>query len=188
MIVKTSTLTALLEEYSCSMDASSIMKVMMRYGLADDAEYVSTTGSGEIKRFRRLIDEGLNYGVNEASPVHDIKTTPKFYVDTFPSLISLVIGYLHKELEDMQAIAIKPKPLSGKVIAVYGSFSFIGRNELRDRIELLGARNAVSISSATDIVIFGDGDHSEKYNKARQYNAEIWDEVKLIEVFELSRQ
>jgi NAD-dependent DNA ligase len=186
--IKSATLTSLLDEHSCSMDANSIMRVMMRYGLAEDAEYISTTGSGEVKRFRRLTDEGLNYGVNEASSGHDIKTSPRFYMDTFPALVSLVVSYLHKESEDMQAQASKPKPLAGKVIAVFGSFTLIGRNELRQHIEELGALNAVSISQKTDIVIFGDGDHRERYLKAKGYHAEIWDEVKMIEVIGLPTQ
>lgn len=182
MTITTATLTALLDEHSCSLDANSIMRVMMRYGLAEDAEYISTTGSGEVKRFRRLTDEGLNYGINEASSGHDIKTSPRFYIDTFPALVSLVVSYLQKESEDMHVQASKPKPLAGKYIAVFGSFTLIGRNELRGRIEELGGLNAGSISPKTDIVIFGDGDHRERYQKAKGYNAEIWDEVRMIEV------
>lgn len=190
MTIKTATLTALLDEHSCSLDANSIMRVMMRYGLAEDAEYISTTGSGEVKRFRRLTDEGLNYGVNEKSSGHDIKTSPRFYMNTFPALVSLVVSYLQKESEEMQVQmqASKPKPLAGKYIAVFGSFTLIGRNELRKRIEDLGALNAGSISPKTDIVIFGDGEHRERYLKAKGYNAEIWDEVKMIEVIGIPNQ
>jgi len=186
--ITTTTLTALLDEHSCSLDANSIMRVMIRYGLAEDAEYISTTGSGEVKRFRRLTDEGLNYGLNEASASHDIKTSPRFYIDTFPALVSLVVSYLQKESEEMHCISNKPKPLAGKYIAVFGSFTLIGRNELRSRIEELGGLNAGSISSKTDIVIFGDGDHKERYLKAKGYNAEIWDEVRMIEVIGVPNQ
>lgn len=184
MTIKTATLTALLDEYSCSLDANSIMRVMMKYGLAEDAEYISTTGSGEVKRFRRLTDEGLNYGINEASSGHDIKTSPKFYVDTFHTLISLVVSFLQKESEEMHCIANKPKPLDGKFIAVYGALNSIKRHDLRSKLESLGALNTASLSSKTNIVILGDGDHGDKIDKIEKYNIEVWDESKLIAFFE----
>lgn len=178
--MKTLTLTSLLDEYSCSLDANSIMRVMMKYGLAEDAEYISTTGSGEVKRFRRLTDEGLNYGINEASSGHDIKTSPRFYMDTFPALVSLVVSYLHKESENMQLQANKPKPLTGKVISIFGSFKSINRSDLMHKLDSLGALNAVSLSPKTDIVILGDGDHGDRMDKINKLNIEVWDELKLI--------
>jgi len=182
--IKSATLTSLLDEHSCSLDAKSIMRVMMRYGLAEDAEYISTTGSGEVKRFRRLTDEGLNYGINEASSGHDIKTSPRFYIDTFPTLISLVVSFLQKESEQILSIANKPKLLDGKVIAVYGALNSIRRNDLRSKLESLGALNTVSLSSKTNIVILGDGDHGDKIDKIEKYNIEVWDESKVLALFE----
>lgn len=70
------------------IDAASLLDLLCAAHLATWAEYVSTTGSGEIKKYRVLTESGLRYGVN-ASTAHPSRTECRFYADTFPALLQV---------------------------------------------------------------------------------------------------
>ena len=96
--MKTHTLTKLLSDSPSSLNASVILKVLISLEMAENAEYASTTGSGEIKTFYRLIGDGLNYGKNILSMGHQFKSSPKFYQESFSELLELVVVKLQQEI------------------------------------------------------------------------------------------
>ncbi len=83
MISKLKTAKVLLAENKLPMDAASFYKSLILTGAMKDVEYASTTGSGEMKSFVQLTDQGLEYGENKASGWHELKTEPKFYEHQF---------------------------------------------------------------------------------------------------------
>lgn len=96
--MKTYTLTKLIDSSQSSLNANVILKVLIALEMAENAEYESTTGSGEIKTFYRLIGDGMVYGKNILSGGHPFKSSPKFYQETFNDLLRLVVVRLQKEI------------------------------------------------------------------------------------------
>jgi DNA ligase (NAD+) len=70
--------------------------------------------------------------------------------------------------------AQKVTPLKGKTFVITGSLS-IKRNELKDKLQALGAKVTGSVSKNTDYVVVGE-DPGSKYDKAQQLGIEILDE------------
>jgi len=76
----------------------------------------------------------------------------------------------------------KTKPLTGKTFVITGTLS-IKRDELKDRLQSLGAKVAGNVSKSTDYVIVGE-EPGSKFDKAKQLGVAILDEsaaMKLIE-------
>lgn len=91
-------LTQLSKETKTSLNAASILSAIIKTDLANEVEYVSTSGSGEIKKFVQLSDSGLRYGENRAT-IHEFKTEPRFYAKTFPELLASIILQLDAEVK-----------------------------------------------------------------------------------------
>ncbi len=72
--------------------------------------------------------------------------------------------------------AAKDSPFSGKKIVVTGTLP-MGRNQIKDLLEELGAVVSGSVSKKTDYVLVGD-DPGSKYEKAQKLDVEIlnWDQ------------
>ncbi len=68
-------------------------------------------------------------------------------------------------------------PLTGKKVVITGTLP-IGRNDLKDQLETLGAIISGSVSKKTDYVIVGD-DPGSKFEKAKSLKVEILDWEKL---------
>lgn len=95
---QTETITNLLKDAGSSLHPSTINKVMLKAGLAEMAEYLSTTGSGEVKSFLQLNEAGVRFGENTWT-AHPIKTSVRLYPEQFPELLALVLQGLVAELE-----------------------------------------------------------------------------------------
>lgn len=76
----------LLEKYSSPLNSSSLFNALEVAGLVVSKEYVSSTGSGEIKSYLSLIDDGLKFGLNRQSAYSE-KTELRFFNDSFPELL-----------------------------------------------------------------------------------------------------
>jgi DNA ligase (NAD+) len=61
-----------------------------------------------------------------------------------------------------------------------GSLESFTRDDLKDRLEALGAKVTGSVSKKTDLVIAGESPGS-KLDKAQQLGVEVWDEAALLE-------
>ena len=68
-----------------------------------------------------------------------------------------------------------------KKFVITGTLSFTGRNELKKEILIRGGEVVDSVSSKTDVVIYGFNPGS-KYDKAKKLNIEMWDEEKIKEM------
>lgn len=77
-----------------------------------------------------------------------------------------------------QEVESTDSPVAGKTIVLTGTLESFGRKELSEKLEMLGAKVASSVSSNTDLVIAGVNPGS-KLDKARQLKITIWDEAKL---------
>ena len=68
-------------------------------------------------------------------------------------------------------------------IVLTGTLESYAREELKDRLEALGAKVTGSVSKKTDLVIVGASPGS-KLEKARDLGIEIWDEQRLTAALE----
>jgi DNA ligase (NAD+) len=70
--------------------------------------------------------------------------------------------------------------VTDKTFVITGSFGEIKRDQIKDKIESMGGRTSESVSKKTDVVIVGDAPGS-KYDKALEYNINIWKEKEMKE-------
>lgn len=78
----------LLDKCSSPLDPHSLRNAMLLAGLLEVKEYISSTGSGEIKSYHSLTEIGLKYGLNNNSGYSE-KTEPRFFPSTFKELLIL---------------------------------------------------------------------------------------------------
>ncbi|MGP5283841.1 hypothetical protein ACTXNJ_21945 [Pseudomonas helleri] len=97
-------LKALISKYDVSFDASTIMNALLKAGYAETFEYLSSTGSGELKSFRKLTVEGERFGVNKKSFGPSVKTDARFFESSFPELLSVVVKQLNKEVTEIKSL------------------------------------------------------------------------------------
>lgn len=88
----------LLVKHSSPLDAASLFKAMQLAGLLEDKEYVSSTGSGEIKVYRSLTEEGLRFGINKESGYSEA-TEIRFFPATFGELLVIASMAILKHSE-----------------------------------------------------------------------------------------
>jgi DNA ligase (NAD+) len=74
-------------------------------------------------------------------------------------------------------------PLNGRTYVVTGTLEAMGRSEAKEKLQLLGARVAGSVSAKTDFVIVGPGAGS-KLTKAEELGIEIIDEAAFLSLLE----
>jgi DNA ligase (NAD+) len=77
--------------------------------------------------------------------------------------------------DDAAADADRPRPLAGRTMVITGSFEAMSRDELKDRLERLGAKIASSVSKKTDLVLVG-ADAGGKLDKAKELGRPILEE------------
>lgn len=66
-MAKLMSVTAALKQEEVQLSAQTVLQLMTLASLVEEAEYLSSTGSGEIKCFTRLTDSGLKYGENKST-------------------------------------------------------------------------------------------------------------------------
>lgn len=71
-------------------------------------------------------------------------------------------------------------PFSNKTIVLTGTLEHFKRNDLKEKLEALGANVTGSVSKNTDLLIAGEAAGS-KLAKAEKLGVEVWDEAKLLE-------
>lgn len=75
--------------------------------------------------------------------------------------------------------AVADSPFAGKTIVLTGTLEHFNRNQLKEKLEVLGAKVTGSVSKSTDLVIAGESAGS-KLEKARELNVEVIDEAELL--------
>jgi DNA ligase (NAD+) len=98
---------------------------------------------------------------------------------TLDSLAEVGVDLTSREYREAAA-APADSPFAGKTIVLTGSLESFTRDDLKDRLEALGAKVTGSVSKKTDLVIAGESPGS-KLDKARQLGVEVWDEAALLE-------
>lgn len=80
--------TALLKGVNAPLDAGTFMRGLALAGLAVECEYLSSSGSGVVKRYWSLTEAGLAYGQN-IKTISPVRTEPRFDPDRFTGLVRL---------------------------------------------------------------------------------------------------
>ncbi|WP_395946998.1 NAD-dependent DNA ligase LigA [Caedibacter taeniospiralis] len=81
---------------------------------------------------------------------------------------------------------ITANPFYGKTIVITGSFSEFSRDELKERLEMLGAKCSTSVSVKTDVVVAGEKAGS-KLAKAQELNVRIMNEDELMSLISIEQ-
>lgn len=82
----TSVAKKLLESTGSPMDSVTLFNALERSGFVEHRAYLSSTGSGELKKYWAFTDLGLEYGVNQATMSPE-KTELRFYERQFPDVL-----------------------------------------------------------------------------------------------------
>lgn len=75
----------------------------------------------------------------------------------------------------------KDSKVAGKTVVITGTLSSMKRDELKSRLQELGARVTGSVSKNTDYVVVG-ADPGSKYDKAQKLGVEILDEQAVLKI------
>ena len=119
--------------------------------------------------------------------------------DVGPVLAESVYNYFHDEnnremIEKLRSEGLNFKylgvtevkqdsPFSGKIVVLTGTLSKYGRKEATELLENLGAKVSGSVSSKTDIVIFGE-EAGSKLDKAHALGIRTMDEEEFEELLQ----
>ncbi|MDG4476972.1 hypothetical protein [Thiovibrio frasassiensis] len=87
---KTDSLTNLLKEHMVEISTVKANKILVSLGLLAEKERPSSKYAGKMKKYKVLTEQGLAYGVNQENPSSPGQTTPHYYGDTFPELLTLI--------------------------------------------------------------------------------------------------
>lgn len=136
------------------------------------------TAKDLVKRFKNL-DRIKAATFEELISVQDIgdivaKSIIEFFhqekiISSINELLCLGVNPSYKEIE------IKENPFEGKTVVVTGSLKGYSRNEIKEKLESLGAKVSGSVSKKTDYVIAGE-EAGSKYDKAKELNIPILNE------------
>ena len=76
----------LLKENECSISAQTFNQMMIEKGYM--VELSRPSSKSEVKKFKSIIGEGLNYGENQVNPNNTKSTKPLYYEDKYNDLLS----------------------------------------------------------------------------------------------------
>jgi DNA ligase (NAD+) len=102
---------------------------------------------------------------------------------TFADLRKVGLAFDNPDFVD-GANAPTPGVFAGKTIVLTGALESFEREELKEKLESLGAKVTGSVSKKTDLVIAGT-DAGSKLEKATELGIEVWDEKRLLEELKL---
>ncbi len=81
----------------------------------------------------------------------------------------------------VKRISVSDSVIAGKSFVITGTLASMKRNELKDKLQSLGAKVTGSVSKNTDYVVVG-ADPGSKYDKAQKLGVEILDEDQVLDL------
>ena len=168
-----------------SSKSSSLERVIYALGITGIG---SKTAKILCKKYKTM-DELINASFEDLVSIYDIGEI----------LANNIISYFKdenniKEINELKSLGINMKYLGKEIInndlvtdktfVITGSFGDIKRDQIKEVIESMGGKTSESVSKKTDIVIVGENPGS-KYDKAIEYNINIWKEKEMKEFLNL---
>ncbi|MFW5682806.1 MAG: NAD-dependent DNA ligase LigA, partial [Phycisphaeraceae bacterium] len=146
--------------------------------------HVGNTTAGLVARHFGDIDAVMNASAQDIEAIEGVGPVIAESLHAFAQsdagrdIVDELKSFDVKMTEDLPD-APSDSPFAGKTIVLTGSLDSFSRNELKEKLERLGANVTSSVSSNTDLVIAGE-DPGSKYDKAEELGVEIWDEEQLL--------
>ena len=176
-------LSFLLEKYGVSVvGAIEINRALIELGLLKEEEYISSSGTGEIKYYKKLTEQGLAYGRNVPSDFSE-REEARFFSSAFLSLLEQ--ASLRIDLLDSVVVSLTEGyelPLAGQTWVLTGTLEQFTRDQAKQALQQLGAKVAGSVSKNTSMVVAGAAAGS-KLAKAEALGVEVCDEAALLSTF-----
>jgi hypothetical protein len=88
--MKTESMTKLLKQHNADISTVKANKILVGLELLEDKERPSSKYPDKIKKYKALTEGGLVYGINQENPNTPGQTTPHYFVDKFPELLSII--------------------------------------------------------------------------------------------------
>lgn len=95
--MKTESLTNLLKQQDkVKISAVKANKILVAMGYLEEKERPSSKYPGKIKKYKSLTEKGLEFGINQENRNTPGQTTPYYYSDKFPELLTLIARHSDK--------------------------------------------------------------------------------------------
>lgn len=146
--------------------------------------HVGNTTAGLVARHFGDIDSVMNASAQDIEAIEGVGPVIAESLHAFcqsdagKEIVEELKSFDLKTTEDRPA-APTDTFFAGKTIVLTGSLDSFSRNELKEKLENLGADVTSSVSSNTDLVIAGENPGSKR-DKARELDVDIWDEPRLL--------
>jgi len=148
--------------------------------------HVGSSGSKALARHFGDIDALAKATVEELAELEDMGPITAesvhqfFHSDAGQSVVQELKDAGLDLTQDVPAAPAEDSPFAGKKIVITGTLERYQRNELKDKLEALGAKVSGSVSKNTDLLIAGEQAGS-KLDKAEKLGTQVWHEQRLLE-------
>ena len=88
--MKTDSMTNLLKQHNAEISTVRANKILLSLAVLEDKERQSTKYPDKIKKFKALTEKGLCYGENKENQNTPGQTSPYYFVEKFPELLTLI--------------------------------------------------------------------------------------------------
>ena len=165
-----------------SIDASkqtSLAKFLYALGIREVGEATAQNLASSFGRLEAMIDASLD----QLLEVEDIGPVVAAYIVDFfnnPDNLSIIQALREAGVQWKDVEQSENQPLKGQTWVLTGSLETMSRAEAKEKLQLLGAKVAGSVSAKTHKVVAGPGAGS-KLNKAQNLDIPVLTEHELIE-------
>jgi|GEM_PF-6796398 len=93
---KPATSKKLLELHGCLMNVGTLNNALLSCGVLESVEYLSSTGSGEVKNYLKIKDNFSHFGINTSNPFSKA-TEPRYFHDRFSELYKIAAEAVYQQ-------------------------------------------------------------------------------------------